>query len=44
LPDNLVTVIDVWIGSVATEPYLQDADRAVGNELVYRAREPHSGS
>jgi hypothetical protein len=41
LPDNLVTVSDVrWIGTVAIEVTYKDAGRRLGNELLYRDREP----
>lgn len=41
LPDGLVTVVDVkWIGSVAIELTYKDASGKLGNELVYRDREP----
>jgi superfamily II DNA or RNA helicase len=41
LPDGLVTVVDVkWIGSVAIELTYKDAAGRLGNELVYRDREP----
>src|SRR6266540_880513 len=41
LPDSLVTVVDVkWIGTVAVELTYKDASGALGNELLYRNREP----
>jgi superfamily II DNA or RNA helicase len=41
LPDCLVTVIDVkWIGSVAVELTYKAPSGALGNELLYRDREP----
>jgi SNF2 family DNA or RNA helicase len=41
LPDSLVTVIDVkWIGTVAVELTYKDAAANLGNELLYRDREP----
>ncbi len=41
LPDSLVTVIDVkWIGTVAIELTYKDAAGNLGNELLYREREP----
>jgi superfamily II DNA or RNA helicase len=41
LPDALVTVVDVkWIGSVAVELTYKDASGRLGNELLYRDREP----
>jgi hypothetical protein len=41
LPDNLVTVVDVkWIGTVAIELTYKDAAGRLGNELIYRDREP----
>lgn len=41
LPDGLVTVVDVkWIGSVAIELTYKDAAGRLGNELLYRDREP----
>lgn len=41
LPDGLVTVVDVkWIGSVAIELTYKDSAGRLGNELIYRDREP----
>jgi SNF2 family DNA or RNA helicase len=41
LPDGLVTVVDVkWIGSVALELTYKDSGGRLGNELIYRDREP----
>jgi SNF2 family DNA or RNA helicase len=41
LPDSLVTVIDVrWIGTVAVEVTYKDSVGRLGNELIYRDREP----
>jgi hypothetical protein len=41
LPDCLVTVINVkWIGSVAVELTYKAPSGALGNELLYRDREP----
>ena len=41
LPDSLVTVIDVkWIGTVAIELTYKNSSGALGNELLYRDREP----
>jgi superfamily II DNA or RNA helicase len=41
LPDGLITVVDVkWIGTVAIELVYRDAGGQLGNELVYRDREP----
>lgn len=41
LPDGLVTVVDVkWIGNAAIELTYKDATGRLGNELVYRDREP----
>jgi len=41
LPDDVVTVIDVkWIGSVAVELTYKDSTGRLGNELIYRDREP----
>jgi hypothetical protein len=41
LPDALVTVVDVkWIGDLAVELTYKDADGRLGNELLYRDREP----
>src|SRR5262249_11158796 len=41
LPDGLVTVLDVkWIGTVAIELTYKDAAGHLGNELLYRDREP----
>src|SRR5262245_3248308 len=41
LSDGLVTVIDVkWIGTVAVELTFKDAAGNLGNELLYRDREP----
>src|SRR5437870_8633457 len=41
LPDRFVTLVDVkWIGTVAVELTYKDAAGNLGNELVYRDREP----
>ena len=41
LPDSLVTISDVrWIGTVAIEVTYKDAAGRLGNELLYRDREP----
>lgn len=41
LPDGLVTVSDVrWIGTVAIEVTYKDSSGRLGNELLYRDREP----
>jgi superfamily II DNA or RNA helicase len=41
LPDSLVTVVDVkWIGTVAVELTYKAPSGALGNELLYRDREP----
>ncbi|MBN2560623.1 MAG: DUF3883 domain-containing protein [Phycisphaerae bacterium] len=41
LPDGLVTVVDVkWIGTVAIELTYKDSAGRLGNELLYRDREP----
>jgi SNF2 family DNA or RNA helicase len=41
LPDGLVTISDVrWIGTVAIEVTYKDSAGRLGNELVYRDREP----
>src|SRR5580704_95930 len=41
LPDGLVTITDVrWIGSVAIEVTYKDSAGRLGNELLYRDREP----
>ena len=41
LPDGLVTVVDVrWFGSAAVELTYKDAAGRLGNELLYRDREP----
>ena len=41
LPDGLVTVVDVkWIGTVAVELTYKDSAGRLGNELLYRDREP----
>src|SRR6202142_3812019 len=41
LPDGLVTISDVrWIGTVAIEVTYKDASGRLGNELLYRDREP----
>jgi len=41
LPDGLVSVIDVkWIGEAAVELTYKDAAGRLGNELIYRDREP----
>src|SRR5471030_3057828 len=41
LPDGLVSVSDVrWIGTVAIEVTYKDSAGRLGNELLYRDREP----
>ena len=41
LPDGLVTISDVrWIGTVAIEVTYKDSRGRLGNELLYRDREP----
>lgn len=41
LPDGLVTVTDVrWIGTVAIEVTYKGSDGRLGNDLLYRDREP----
>jgi superfamily II DNA or RNA helicase len=41
LPDALVSVVDVkWIGSIAIELTYKDPSGRLGNELLYRDREP----
>jgi superfamily II DNA or RNA helicase len=41
LPDGIVTVADVrWIGTVAVEVTYKDTAGRLGNELLYRDREP----
>ena len=41
LPDGLVTISDVrWIGTVAIEVTYKDSNGRLGNELLYRDREP----
>src|SRR3989442_15169744 len=41
LPDHLVTIVDVkWLGSAVIELVYKDADGRLGNELLYRDREP----
>src|SRR5215510_746812 len=41
LPDSLVTVVDVkWYGSAVVELTYKDASSRLGNELLYRDREP----
>ncbi len=41
LPDALVAVVDVkWIGTAAIELTYKDATGRLGNELIYRDREP----
>ncbi len=41
LPDGIVTVGDVrWIGTVAIEVTYKDCNGRLGNELLYRDREP----
>jgi hypothetical protein len=40
-PDGLVAVVDVrWIGTVAIEVTYKDSAARLGNELIYRDREP----
>ena len=44
LPDCLVTISDVrWIGTVAIEVTYKDSNGRLGNELLYRDREPTLG-
>lgn len=41
LPEGLVTISDVrWIGTVAIEVTYKDSNGRLGNELLYRDREP----
>src|SRR6266478_10072212 len=41
LPEGLVTISDVrWIGTVAIEVTYKDAAGRLGNEVLYRDREP----
>jgi len=41
LPDGIVTISDVrWIGTVAIEVTYKDSSGRLGNELLYRDREP----
>jgi superfamily II DNA or RNA helicase len=41
LPGGLVTVVDVkWVGDLAVELTYKEADGRLGNELLYRDREP----
>ena len=41
LPDSMVTVVDVkWFGSAVVELTYKDASGRLGNELLYRDREP----
>ena len=41
LPEGLVTVLDVkWLGTVAVEVTYKDSSGRLGNELIYRDREP----
>src|SRR5260221_3036341 len=41
LPDGIVTISDVrWIGTVAIEVTYKDTSGRLGNELLYRDREP----
>jgi SNF2 family DNA or RNA helicase len=41
LPDSLVTIVAVkWIGTVAVEVTYKDTTGRLGNELLYRDREP----
>jgi hypothetical protein len=41
LPEGLVTISDVrWIGTVAIEVTYKDSAGRLGNELLYRDREP----
>ena len=41
VPEGLVTILDVhWIGTVAVEVTYKDAGGKLGNELLYRDREP----
>lgn len=40
-PEGLVTISDVrWIGTVAIEVTYKDSNGRLGNELLYRDREP----
>lgn len=42
LPDGLVQIIDVkWIGTIAIEVTYKDAAGRLGNELIYRDKEPN---
>ncbi len=44
LPDNLVTVIAVkWVGTLAIELTYKDNTGKLGNEFLYREREPTLG-
>ena len=41
LPNSLATISDVrWIGTVAIEVTYKDTSGRLGNELLYRDREP----
>jgi hypothetical protein len=41
LPEGLVTISDVrWIGTVAIEVTYKDSNGRLGNELLYRDRDP----
>jgi len=41
LPEGLATVLDVkWLGTVAIEVTYKDSAGSLGNELIYREREP----
>jgi SNF2 family DNA or RNA helicase len=41
LPEGLVTILDVkWLGTVAVEVTYKDSSGRLGNELIYRDREP----
>jgi superfamily II DNA or RNA helicase len=41
LPEGLATVVDVkWLGNVAIEITYKDSSGRLGNELIYRDREP----
>jgi len=41
LPEGLATVLDVkWLGTVAIEVTYKDSAGRLGNELIYRDREP----
>jgi len=41
LPDRLVTVVDIkWHGSNVVELTYKDGSGRLGNELIYRDREP----